>query len=89
MPRMFRVRLFSSQQPVGFLSLDETGHRLRPEGLLGSDSVDLIRQHLKRGHLAGLIGPYRWYRQATAFCPLEGSRPCPCDDPTCRADGSF
>ena len=85
---MTRVRLFSSQQPIGFLRFDEAGHRLRPDGLLENDSVELIRRDLKRGQMAGLIGPYRWYRQATAFCPLDAAKPCPCDDSICRLDAA-
>ena len=85
---MTRVRLFSSQQPIGFLTLDEAGHRLRPDGLLEKDSVDVIRRDLKTGQMAGLIGPYRWYRQATALCPLDAAKPCPCDDSICRLDAT-
>jgi len=83
---MIRVRLFSSQQPIGYLSLDDAGYRLRPVGLLRDDAIDAIRRDLKSARMAGVIGPYRWYRQATAFCPLEGAKPCPCDDLICRVD---
>jgi hypothetical protein len=85
---MTRVRLFSTQRPIGFLTLDKAGHRLRPDGLLESDWIDAIRRDLARGQVAGLIGPYRWYRQATVFCPIDAAKPCPCDESVCPVDAT-
>lgn len=83
---MTRVRLFSMQRPVGFLRFDDGGHRIRPAGLLENESVDAIRRELARGQVTGLIGPYRWYRQATVFCPVDAAKRCPCDESACPVD---
>ncbi len=85
---MIRVRLFSPQQPVGFVRFDEAGHRVRPDGLLDDELVALIRKDLQRGQMSGLVGLYHWYRQATPFCPLDAAKPCPCDDSVCGVDGT-
>ncbi len=83
---MMRVRIFGMQRPVGFLSFNEAGHQLRPGGLLENESVDAIRRDLARGQVTGLIGPYRWYRQATVFCPIDATKRCPCDESVCPVD---
>jgi hypothetical protein len=83
---MMRVRLFSSRDPVGFIGFDEAKHRIRPQGVLTDDCVELIRKALEAGGMSGHIGAYQWYRQATPFCPLDSAKLCPCDDEVCGAD---
>ena len=68
---MIVVRLFMSGKPVGFVGFDEAKHRMRPEGVLPDDSIDVIRKDLEAGRIAGVMGPYRWYRQASPFFPSE------------------
>jgi hypothetical protein len=58
---------------------------MRPEGVLPDGDVETIRKELARGRVAGGVGLCDWYRQATAFCPLDASKPCPCQDKVCRA----
>ena len=84
---MVRVRLFRLQKSIGFVSLDQAGHRMRPEGVLPDDSVDVIRKDLEAGHITGLVGLCHWYRQAMPFCPLDSAKPCPCDDQICGVNG--
>jgi hypothetical protein len=82
---MIRVRLFRSERPAGFVSLDATGHHVRPKGVLPDAAVEKIRKDLALGRIAGQIGLCSWYRQATPFCPMDSAKPCPCDDETCSA----
>jgi hypothetical protein len=81
---MIRVRLFRSERPIGFLSLNEAGHHMRPEGMMPDDAVESIRKDLVLGRVAGLIGSWTWYRQATPFCPLDPAKACPCEDKVCQ-----
>jgi len=83
---MIRVRLFMSGKPVGFVGLDEAKHRMRPEGALSDDSIDVIRKDLEAGRISGGIRPYQRYRQATPFCPLDSAKSCPCDEAICGAE---
>ncbi len=80
---MFRVGLFTSGKVAGFVRFDEAQHRMRPEGMLSRDSIDLIRKELEAGRVNGAIGSFHWYRQATPFCPLNPAKPCPCDEEIC------
>lgn len=82
---MIRVRLFRSERPVGFVSFDEVEHHMRPDGVLPDDEVEAIRKDLARGRIAGVVGLCNWYRQATPFCRLDATKPCPCEDEVCRA----
>lgn len=83
---MIRVRLFRLEKAIGIIRLEEARHRVRPEGVLGDESVAVIRKDLERGRIDGMVGLCHWYRQATPFCPLDSARLCPCDDEICRAD---
>jgi hypothetical protein len=90
---MMTVRLFTSQKPSGLVGLDDTGHRMRPAGILSDDLVDAIRRELDLGRITGWTCGYFWYRQATPYCPMDVAlpagdikRPCPCNDAVCRLD---
>ena len=90
---MLTVRLFVSQEPSGLIGFDDTGHRMRPAGILSDDSVDVIRRDLEAGRMTGWICGYIWYRQATPYCPIDVdlpggdvAKPCPCGDDVCDLD---
>jgi hypothetical protein len=82
---MVTVRLFRSEKAAGFIRFDEAKHRMKPEGVLPDDSIDVIRRELEAGRIAGVIGPYRWYRQATPFFPSDPAELRPCDKDERRA----
>jgi hypothetical protein len=90
---MTTVRLFLSQRPIGLVGLDDTGHRVRPAGVLSDASIDTIRRDIASGYVTGWICGYYWYRQATPYCPLDAAipvgqvaKPCPCEDAVCGLD---
>jgi hypothetical protein len=90
---MITVRLFLSQKPSGFVGFDDTGHRMRPPGILSEDSVHAIRRELETGCVVGWVCGYNWYRQATPYCPLDAAlavgnvtKACPCEDEPCGLD---
>ena len=90
---MATVRLFLSHTPSGLVGFDDTGHRMRPPGILSDDSVSTIRRELDAGYMNGWVCGYLWYRQAIPYCPMDValpvgkiSKPCPCDDEVCGLD---
>lgn len=90
---MTTIRLFLSQTPSGLVGFDDTGHRMRPQGILSDDSVNTIRRELESGCMTGWACGYIWYRQATPYCPVDVALPdgkipksCPCGDEVCGLD---
>ena len=83
---MTTIRLFRSQEPVGLIGLDADGHRMRPAGILSDASLNELKRQLETGCISGFIDDYRWYRQVLPFCPLEETKPCPCDAEACPRD---
>jgi hypothetical protein len=53
------------------------------------DSIDVIRKDLEAGRIAGLVIPYRWYRQATPYCRLDSAKLCPCDEEVCSTESQI
>lgn len=83
---MMRIRLFLSRKPAGFATFSESGCQMRPAGILSDESADAVRRALNKGHTRGSIRQYDWYRQASPSCPLNDTKPCPCDDEVCGLD---